>query len=51
LERQESVLSRYEQIYTAPNKQAAEDALKDFGEKWESKYSYAPSPNFSTYTL
>lgn len=28
-------------IYTAPNKQAAEAALKDFAEKWESKYSYA----------
>ena len=28
-------------IYTAPNKQAAEAALKEFAEKWESKYSYA----------
>src|SRR5690606_9184189 len=28
-------------IYTAPNKQAAEAALLDFAEKWESKYSYA----------
>ncbi len=28
-------------IYTAPNKQAAEAALQDFSEKWESKYSYA----------
>ena len=28
-------------IYTAPNKQAAEAALRDFAEKWESKYSYA----------
>jgi transposase-like protein len=28
-------------IYTAPNKQAAEAALQDFTEKWESKYSYA----------
>lgn len=28
-------------IYTAPNKQAAELALNDFAEKWESKYGYA----------
>lgn len=28
-------------IYTAVNKQAAEMALKDFSEKWESKYGYA----------
>lgn len=28
-------------IYTAVNKQAAELALKDFAEKWESKYGYA----------
>lgn len=28
-------------IYTAPNKQAAEQALKDFAQKWEPKYSYA----------
>ena len=28
-------------IYTAANKQAAELALSDFAEKWESKYSYA----------
>ncbi|MCG2780995.1 MAG: IS256 family transposase [Weeksellaceae bacterium] len=28
-------------IYTAPNKQAAEAALQDFAEKWESKYSCA----------
>ncbi len=28
-------------IYTAVNKQAAELALNDFAEKWESKYSYA----------
>ena len=28
-------------IYTAPTKQAAEIALNDFAEKWESKYSYA----------
>ena len=28
-------------IYTAPTKQAAEAALNDFAEKWESKYSYA----------
>lgn len=28
-------------IYTAPNKHAAEAALQDFTEKWESKYSYA----------
>jgi putative transposase len=28
-------------IYTAPTKQAAEAALRDFAEKWESKYSYA----------
>lgn len=29
------------QIYDAPTKQAAEQALNDFAEKWESKYSYA----------
>jgi transposase-like protein len=28
-------------VYTAPNKQAAEAALKDFADKWETKYSYA----------
>ena len=28
-------------IYNAPNKVAAEAALNDFAEKWESKYSYA----------
>ena len=28
-------------IYTCPTKQAAEAALGDFAEKWESKYSYA----------
>ncbi|MCG8476047.1 MAG: IS256 family transposase [Cytophagales bacterium] len=28
-------------VYKAPNKQAAEAALEDFAEKWESKYSYA----------
>jgi putative transposase len=28
-------------IYNAPNKSAAEAALDDFAEKWESKYSYA----------
>ncbi len=28
-------------IYNAPTKQAAEAALKDFANKWESKYSYA----------
>ena len=28
-------------IYTATTKQAAEAALNDFAEKWESKYSYA----------
>jgi putative transposase len=28
-------------IYTAPNKQAAEQALYDFAEKWELKYGYA----------
>ncbi len=28
-------------IYTAPTKQAAEAALGDFAEKWQSKYSYA----------
>ncbi|MCK5402132.1 MAG: IS256 family transposase [Flavobacteriaceae bacterium] len=29
------------QIYDAPTKQAAKAALKDFGNKWNSKYSYA----------
>ena len=29
------------QIYTAPTKEAAKAALKDFKTKWESKYSYA----------
>ena len=29
------------QIYAAPTRQAAEAALKDFANKWESKYSYA----------
>jgi transposase-like protein len=28
-------------IYTAPNKQAALQALNDFAQKWESKYAYA----------
>lgn len=28
-------------IYTAPNKQAAQQALNDFANKWESKYGYA----------
>lgn len=28
-------------IYNAPTKQAAEAALNDFADKWESKYSYA----------
>lgn len=28
-------------IYNAPNKQAAKAALKDFSDKWYSKYSYA----------
>ena len=28
-------------IYNAPTKQAAEAALNDFAEKWESKYSCA----------
>lgn len=28
-------------IYDAPNKQAAEAALEDFANKWDSKYSYA----------
>lgn len=28
-------------IYEAPTKQAAEAALEDFAQKWESKYSYA----------
>lgn len=28
-------------IYTAPNKQAAEQALNDFAKKWEIKYGYA----------
>ena len=28
-------------IYTAPNKQAAQQALNDFAKKWESKYGYA----------
>lgn len=28
-------------IYNAPTKQAAEAALEDFADKWESKYSYA----------
>jgi transposase-like protein len=28
-------------IYTAPNKQAAQQALNDFAQKWESKYGYA----------
>ncbi len=29
------------QIYNAPTKEAAQAALKDFADKWESKYSYA----------
>jgi len=29
------------EIYNAPTKQAAEQALKDFSEKWNDKYSYA----------
>ena len=28
-------------IYNAPTKQAAELALNDFSDKWNSKYSYA----------
>lgn len=28
-------------IYTAPNKQAAQHALNDFAQKWESRYGYA----------
>ena len=28
-------------IYNASNKQAAEAALNDFAQKWESKYAYA----------
>lgn len=28
-------------IYTAPNRQAAQQALEDFAKKWQSKYSYA----------
>lgn len=28
-------------IYDAPNKQAAEAALEDFADKWNSQYSYA----------
>ena len=28
-------------IYTAPNREAAEAALKDFDDKWNSKYAYA----------
>jgi len=28
-------------IYTAPNRQAAEAALNDFAKKWEAKYAYA----------
>lgn len=28
-------------IYTAPNKQAAQQALKDFEQKWATKYGYA----------
>lgn len=28
-------------MYTAPKKQAAEGALNDFADKWQSKYSYA----------
>lgn len=28
-------------IYSAPNRQAAEAALNDFAEKWKNKYSYA----------
>lgn len=33
--------SDMKQIYNAPTKEAAHAALKDFAEKWESKYSYA----------
>ena len=29
------------QIYDSPTKQAAEQALNDFADKWEGKYSYA----------
>lgn len=29
------------EIYNAPNQQMAQEALKDFASKWESKYSYA----------
>ena len=28
-------------IFTPPNKQAAEAALNDFAQKWKSKYAYA----------
>jgi transposase-like protein len=28
-------------VYDAPNRQAAEAALTDFANKWESKYPYA----------
>ncbi len=33
--------SDMKEIYNAPTKQAAEQALKDFAIKWEGKYSYA----------
>jgi len=33
--------SDMKQIYNAPTKQAAKAALKDFADKWNSKYSYA----------
>ncbi|MFV0366029.1 MAG: IS256 family transposase [Mangrovibacterium sp.] len=33
--------SDMKQIHNAPTKEAAHAALKDFAEKWESKYSYA----------
>ena len=36
-----SFTSDMKHIYNAPTKQAAEAALNDFAEKWESKYSYA----------
>jgi len=29
------------QVYNAPTKQAAKATLKDFANKWNSKYSYA----------
>lgn len=34
-------ISDMKNIYTAPNKQAAEQALNDFEQKWATKYGYA----------